>query len=334
MTDPLSPLEAAEREPARRTAMPRWHAPMLATLSHADIDDDGWCFERKLDGERVIARIRPGGEVQLYSRNHRRLDASYPDIEAALARQAPRGCLLDGEVVAFDARHRSDFQRLQPRMQAADREEARRSGVRVYYYLFDCLYACGHDLTGCTLRSRKKLLRTLIDWRAPLRWTPHRIQDGPGYHRQACDRGWEGLIAKRADSAYVAGRSREWRKWKCRHQQEFVIGGHTEPHGEREGLGALLLGVYQEDELVYAGKVGTGFDAAMLATLKDRLSPLARETSPFQRGDPPREGVRFVSPRLVCEVAFTEWTRDGRLRHPSFQGLRRDKAPRDVHRED
>jgi ATP-dependent DNA ligase len=166
-----------------------------------------------------------------------------------------------------------------------------------------------------------------------LRWTPHRNDDGLQYFRTACRKGWEGLIAKHAGSEYVHGRSKKWLKFKCVMQQEFVIGGFTEPHGERIGLGALLLGFYRDGGLVYAGKVGTGFDDETLEDLRHRLDQIERETSPYDQGDPASDGVHFVSPNLVCEVRFTEWTDGDKLRHPRYKGLRRDKEPEDVHKE-
>jgi len=313
--------------------MPDWMEPMLAKLTHDHFSGQDWIFERKLDGERVISYVDPDGAVRLMSRNKNRLNDTYPEIEEVLAHQAPTGCILDGEVVAFNKNNVSDFQKLQPRMQASSREESKSSGVRVYYYLFDCLYIDGHDITPCHLRSRKKLLKAAIDWDDPLRWTPHRNDDGLEYYRTACEKGWEGLIAKHAGSEYVHSRSGKWLKFKCVMQQEFVIGGFTEPHGERIGFGALLLGFYRDGNLVYAGKVGTGFDDETLQDVRDRLTEIERKTSPYDQGDPETDGVHFVTPQMVCEVRFTEWTKDDKLRHPRYKGLRRDKDPEDVHKE-
>jgi DNA ligase D-like protein (predicted ligase) len=333
MGDLLRRLSEQERGAARETAMPDWMDPMLAKLTHDHFSGQEWIFERKLDGERVITYVDPDGEVRLMSRNKNRLNDTYPEIEKALADQAPSGCILDGEVVAFDENNVSDFQKLQPRMQASSREEAQSSGVRVYYYLFDCLYVDGHDITDCRLRGRKKLLKAAIDWDDPLRWTPHRNDDGLEYYRTACAKGWEGLIAKHAGSEYVHSRSAKWLKFKCVMQQEFAIGGFTEPHGERIGFGALLLGFYRDGDLVFAGKVGTGFDDDTLQYLRGRLDEIERKTSPYDHGDPATDEVHFVAPKLVCEVRFTEWTDDDKLRHPRYKGLRRDKDPQDVHKE-
>ena len=333
MGDLLQQLSDQERAPARETPMPDWMDPMLAKLTHEHFSGKEWIFERKLDGERVLSYIEPDGTVRLMSRNKNRLNDTYPEIEEALADQAPKGCILDGEVVAFDENNVSDFQKLQPRMQATNREESKASGVRVYYYIFDCLYIDGHDITSCRLRSRKKLLKAAMDWDDPLRWTRHRNDDGLEYYRTACGKGWEGLIAKHAGSEYVHSRSAKWLKFKCVMQQEFVIGGFTEPHGERTGFGALLLGFYRDGNLVYAGKVGTGFDDQTLQNLHNRLDKIERKTSPYDKGDPETHKVHFVTPSMVCEVRFTEWTRDDKLRHPRYKGLRRDKDPEEVHKE-
>lgn len=183
------------------------------------------------------------------------------------------------------------------------------------------------------LRARKRVLQALADLTDPLRYSEHRDRDGEAYLDEACAQGWEGLIAKRADSAYQHGRSRDWLKFKCARGQEFVIGGFTDPAGSRVGFGALLVGHYQGDRLRYAGKVGTGFDDRTLRWLHRRLTELVQDSSPF--ADPVRErGAHWVRPELVAQVGFSEWTGDGKLRHPRFQGLREDKAARDVVREE
>ena len=333
MSSPLESLSTDEREQAEQASMPDWMDPMLAKLTHNHFSDPEWIFERKLDGERVVTYVNDAGDVRLLSRNRNLLNDSYPEIEEALAEQAPIGCILDGEMVAFDADNVSDFQKLQPRMHASSRREALESGVKVYYYVFDCMYVDGHDITDVPLRARKRILRGAIDWDAPVRFTQHRVEDGEAFLEEACERGWEGLIAKKADSAYVHSRSSHWLKFKCVKQQEFVIGGWTEPHGERKGFGALLIGFYRGDDLVYAGKVGTGYDDETLQSLHDRMTKIERETSPFDVGDVPEKEVHFVTPKLVCEVRFTEWTSDDRLRHPAYMGLRRDKDAEEVQKE-
>ncbi len=305
--------------------------PMLAVLSDRRDFDGDWLFERKLDGVRALA-VRDGDRTRLLSRTGRAMDGTYPEIADALAAQTCRDFAVDGEVVAF-SRGRTEFSRLQQRMGITDPAQARASSVAVTYYVFDLLRLDGQDLTRLPLRTRKSLLRRALRFVSPLRFTPHRNQGGPEELADACDRGWEGLIAKRADGPYVPRRSGDWLKLKCERGQEFVIGGFTEPAGSRVGFGALLLGYYAEGTLRYAGKVGTGYDQAALHRIRGLLDEREQTRSPF--GDAVRErGAHWVRPELVAEVGFTEWTRDGMLRHPRFQGLRDDKKPSEVVREE
>ena len=318
------------REHLSRASMPAWSQPMLATLTHEYFSDKGWIYERKLDGERVLA-IRKGTDVRLMTRNRKDITETYPEIVDALAAALDEDCILDGEVVAFDGRVTS-FAKLQQRMQIRDAETARQSSVRVFYYLFDLIHADGHACEDLPLDERKKLLRKLVSFDDPLRFTIHRRGNGEAFLEEACEKGWEGLIAKRSASTYAHGRSRDWLKFKCSAGQELVIGGFTEPHGSRNHFGALLVGYHDEGKLRYAGKVGTGFDEATLAHLGSLLRERKRESSPFD--DDVRETeVTWVKPDLVGEFGFTEWTRSGKLRHPRFLGLRRDKRAGDVIRE-
>ena len=303
---------------------------MLATLTDHYFSSRDWIYERKLDGERVVG-VRSGRSTNLYSRSRQVIDGAYPEIVDALDAQDARDFTVDGEVVAFEGATTS-FSRLQRRMQTRDPEQARRSGVAVYYYVFDVLHVDGYDVTGLSLRSRKRVLRALLSYGGPLRFTPHRNAEGERFYEEACRKRWEGLIAKRAESTYVHRRSPAWLKFKCVNSQEFVIGGFTEPTGSRSELGALLIGYYDGSDLRYAGKVGTGFDARMLRNLGTELRRIERSESPFADRVPGRT-VHWVQPRLVCEVGFTEWTGEGRLRHPRFVGLRRDKRSREVVRE-
>jgi bifunctional non-homologous end joining protein LigD len=321
--DPFAGLADAERALLRPAPLPERVEVMKAVLEREPFSDPGWLFERKLDGVRAVA-ISGGGRVRLLSRNHLPLNGRYPELARALERAAADEVVVDGEVVAFDG-SRTSFARL-----------ARRGlePVPVFHYVFDLLHLAGHDVTRLPLRSRKRLLRRALAFRDPLRFTPHRNRDGERLLGDACRRGWEGLIAKRADGPYVHGRSRDWLKLKCEASQELVIGGWTAPRGAREELGALLLGYHRPGgTLAYAGKVGTGFDRATLRDLARRLAPLRRERSPFDAGDPPERGTTWVEPELVAQVGFTEWTGDGRLRHPRFLGLRDDKPAREVVRE-
>ncbi|MFD7552386.1 non-homologous end-joining DNA ligase [Streptomyces sp. NPDC059816] len=304
--------------------------PMLATLSERRAFSAQWVFERKLDGVRVLA-VREAGGVTLLSRSGRRVDDTYPEVVVALTAQERADFTVDGEIVAYRG-GRTDFGLLQQRMGLTRPAEVAASGVRVLYCAFDLLRLAGADTTALPLRARKSLLRRALVYRPPLRFTPHRNEGGAALLAEACARGWEGLIAKRADSRYQPRRSADWLKLKCFHGQEFVIGGFTEPTGAREGFGALLLGTYAAGELRYAGKVGTGFAHRTLVDLRARLEGLRVTGSPFA-GPVAERRPRWVSPQLVAQVEFAEWTRDGMLRHPRFVGLRDDKRPGDVVRE-
>jgi bifunctional non-homologous end joining protein LigD len=241
--------------------------------------------------------------------------------------------VVDGEVVSFDGAATS-FALLQQRIHVVKPSADLIRRVPVFFYLFDILYADGVDTRDRPLRERKELLRRLLSFGDPLRFTSHRNTHGERYFRQACGDGWEGLIAKRADARYRAGRSPDWLKFKCESAQEFVIGGYTDPQGSRSGFGALLLGYYDSGgRLAYAGKVGTGFDQRMLGQLHRELAGIERNHPAFDRGNLPRSGVHWVEPHLVGQVAFSEWTSAGQLRHPRFQGLRRDKLATEVVRD-
>ena len=294
---------------------------MKAVLTEERFSDDAWVYERKLDGIRCIA-IKDDRTVRLLSRNDLSLNARFPEVAAALAGDPATQIVLDGEIVAFSGGQTS-FERLQQR---GERH------VAVYLYAFDLLHLAGSDTTALPLSARRRLLRGAVAFRGPLRLTPSRKRDGEALFAEACRKGWEGLIAKRAASPYVHGRSRDWLKFKCSAEQELVIGGYTAPRGSRSDLGALLLGHFDGARLRYAGKVGTGFTAATLRDLSARLAPLRREASPF--ADAVREPhATWVEPQLVAQVGFSEWTRDGKLRHPRFLGLRDDKPAREVVRE-
>ncbi|HEY1777573.1 MAG TPA: non-homologous end-joining DNA ligase [Solirubrobacteraceae bacterium] len=319
--DPFSGLSAAELKLLRPERLPRTVDAMKAVSTPERFSDDGWIFERKLDGIRCIATRDEQG-ARLSSRNNLSLNERFPEIAEAVASASELPFIIDGEVVAFDGAQTS-FERLQQRG---------RQSVPVFLYVFDILHLDGRDTTRLPLHARKSLLRSALDFGGPLRFTVHRRRDGERLFRDACERGWEGLVAKRFDAPYTHGRSRDWLKFKCSAEQELVIGGYTAPRGSRSDLGALLLGHYEHGELRYAGKVGTGFTRETLRELAALLAPLRRAGSPF--ADEIREsGTTWVRPQLVAQVAFTEWTRDGRLRHPRFLGLRDDKPAREVVRE-
>jgi bifunctional non-homologous end joining protein LigD len=297
---------------------------MKAVLWDQAFSDPNWIFERKLDGVRCLAHRDGGGAIQLVSRTDRAMNGDYPELVQALETELCEDFVVDGEVVAFDHRGVTSFSRLQRRG---------RERVAIYYYVFDLLRVGGEDIRELPLRQRKARLRAALRFRGPVRLTPHRNEGGEAMFEEACRKGLEGIIAKRADSPYRATRSSDWRKLKCHAEQELVIGGYTAPQGSRTDFGALLVGHWEEGELRYAGKVGTGFDQHTLNELGERLRELEREDPPFAEVHPIPRGTHWVEPELVAQIAFTEWTRDGRLRHPRFLGLRDDKPARDVVRE-
>lgn len=306
----------------------------LATLDTTLPSGRGWSYEAKLDGYRIeaIVKTRPRTSVTLYSRNAHDWTSRFPAIADALATLPLTQAVFDGEVVVPVPAGQSAFQALQRALEA-------HAPARVQYVIFDLLAMDGADLRGYALRERQSLLRTLLQHRAaasPLR-VVRRFSPRTGDPlRRACRAGLEGLVCKRLDARYVSGRSRSWIKVKCSRRQEFVVVGFTEPRGSRTGFGALLLAVYDaNDRLRFAGKVGTGFDTAGITALHTKLRTLATPQYPLPEFPGRTVGaVHWVRPELVAEVAFTEWTEDGRLRHPVFQGLREDKSPHSVVRED
>jgi bifunctional non-homologous end joining protein LigD len=301
------------------SAAPTTAGAMKAVLTQERFSDPEWIFERKLDGIRCIA-IRDGGPVKLLSRNDLSLNGRYPGVAAALDAQERSRFVVDGEVVAFEGAQTS-FQRLG------------HPGASIFYYVFDVLWLDGRDVRSLPLRERKLLLRDALTFEDPLRLNPYRNEAGEAMFEEACRKGWEGVIAKRADSPYSARRSRDWLKFKCDQGQELVIGGYTAPRGSREEFGALLVGHFDADGVLhYAGKVGTGFDRATLKDLGERLRALHRDESPFADAPNYRDAT-WVEPELVAQLGFAEWTTAGRLRHPRFLGLRFDKSARSVVRE-
>lgn len=332
-------IHRMDRPDPRREPMPDQIVPMAATLSRLPAKDEGWGYEIKWDGVRAIGYGEPG-RLRLVSRSMRDITQQYPEIGPLARDLGARHVVLDGEIVAFDSQGRPSFQRLQPRMHVKSESEIRRRRTEtpVTYVIFDLLYVDGRSLMGEPYEVRRRELETLglrgPSWQVP----SYQRGEGKAFLAASRDRGLEGIVAKRLDSSYQPGRrSLDWLKVKNVRRQEVVIGGWVAGQGRREGeLGALLVGYYDEDgaepRLRFAGKVGTGFDAAALRLLRDRLEPLRADHSPFTGRQPQKDAV-FVEPRLVCEVEFSEWTGSGTLRHPSYQGLRDDKRPTDVVRE-
>jgi len=286
---------------------------MLATLVGEPFDRPGWVFEEKYDGYRILA-YKEGSRVRLFSRNDKDRTDSFRGIAEAIARLKDRALLLDGEAVAFDRRKVSRFQLLQ-------------RGGEPSLAVFDCLYRNGRDLRSEPLSVRRREAAAALGSPPAGLFLSRRFAGGGmAAYRNAGRRGFEGIVAKNESSRYEEGRSTQWLKVKVHQEEELVIGGFTPPGGSRRHLGALLLGAYRGKDLVFVGKVGTGFREATLAELAKILKPLVRAKSPFAA--PPREkGAVWVAPRLVAQIAFQEWTADAKLRQPVFLGLRDDKRP-------
>ncbi len=313
--------------------LPSTVSPELATLVDAAPDGDDWLHEIKLDGYRILARL-DHGQVTLLTRNGRDWTERMPTLRAALEKLDVEQAILDGEVVALDASGVSRFQTLQTSLNAE-------SDSTLVYYAFDLLHLDEQDITGQPLLERKSVLRELLAGseealNGTVRFSAHVVGNGPAFFVNACKLGLEGMIAKRGASSYRGGRGRDWLKIKCGKDQEFTIVGYTEPSGSRSHFGALLLATKRKGELSFAGKVGTGFSAASLKELHQKLSGLQRKTAPLThplRGAEAR-GVIWVEPKLVAQIGFTELTSDGLLRHPTFKGLRNDKPASQVELEE
>lgn len=308
----------------------RFRVPMLATLTEDYFDNENWIFERKLDGERALA-YKSGSEIKLLSRNNKDLNFKYPELVAALKKEK-NDFIVDGEIVVL-VKGKTDFTRLGERMFLSNEHSVNLSTVKVNFFLFDILELNGQSTEKVAQIERKLLLKKSLKFYEPVRYLEHIKKNGLKYHEMACGKGWEGIIAKDAKASYVHLRSRSWLKFKCAAGQEMVIAGYTDPQGSRTGFGALLLGFYRKGKLVYAGRVGTGFSDQLLSELLKKLKKLETDKNPFAEGKFSLRGVHFVSPKLVGEIGFTEWTKDDSLRHPRFLGLRADKPARQVKKE-
>jgi bifunctional non-homologous end joining protein LigD len=295
-------------------------SPMLATLVDAPFTRPNWIFEEKYDGVRMLA-YKEGTRVTLISRNAIDRTARYPEIAAAIQKLKPKTLCVDGEVIVFDTKDISRFQLLQ------------QGKGRPQYAVFDCLYSDEGDLRKKALSLRRAALERIVKPSARLRLSTILSDNGLKAFQIASKRGFEGVVCKNLVSTYVEKRSKEWLKVKVHQEDEFVIGGFTQPTGSRQYFGALLLGVYSRNKLLYAGKVGTGFDTEMLASLHRKFQPLVRSKSPFASEVREREAT-FLSPKLVAQLSFTEWTKDGKLRHPVYLGLRDDKKPTEATRKE
>ncbi|MFP4515081.1 MAG: non-homologous end-joining DNA ligase [Parcubacteria group bacterium] len=311
---------------AKRVKTLDFKKPMLARLTKDYFSSPDWIYERKLDGERVLA-IKKDKQVKLYSRNKKNITKTYPEIRKSLEELKAKNFIIDGEVVAFSG-NKTSFSKLQKRFKK-ESPDAKALKIKVYYYLFDILHYLDRDLSKLELVNRKKILKEIIDFKDPLRFCPHRNQEGKKYHNLACKKGWEGIIAKDKHSKYSQGRSSDWLKFKCFNEDEYIIIGYSPAQGSRIGFGALLLGYYQANKLKYAGKVGTGFDDQTLKDLKSKLEKI-KVNKKITADKVPGSNNQFVKPHLVAQIAYTEKTSSHKLRHPRYLGLRRDKRPKQV----
>jgi bifunctional non-homologous end joining protein LigD len=311
----------------KRAPFPSVIEPQIATLVKAAPEGNDWLHETKFDGYRILARVE-NGRARLRTRSGQDWTVRFPTLASALARLPVHRAWIDGEIAVQLASGATSFASLQN----AGTLPAR---ARLVYFVFDLPFVDSDDMRGASLEARKARLATILPSRSKvLTFSDHTIGGGAQALARACRGSLEGIVSKRRESAYASGRNADWVKVKCSREQELVIGGFTEPEGTRQGIGALLVGVYDADgTLRYAGKVGTGFTTRVALDLRRRLESLEQNGRPFAPGPGVPHG-RYVRPRLVAQVRFTEWTRDGRLRHPVFAGLREDKKAMEVTREE
>ncbi|QCK16624.1 non-homologous end-joining DNA ligase [Mangrovivirga cuniculi] len=322
-------LSEEQKEKVKKKEQPVWMEPSLAKLTDDYFSDPDWIYERKLDGVRCLV-FKNGKEVKLLSRNKKSQNEIYPEIVKAV-KKINSDFIADGEIVTFK-NDISSFSELQARINNRNPSKELINKVPVFYYLFDLMYIDDTDITELDLRTRKKILSKEIPFSDPIRYCSHINENGEKYLEKACNKGWEGIIAKNATKPYLHSRTSNWLKFKCDKRQEFVIGGYTDPEGERVGFGALLIGFYENGKLKYAGKVGTGYSDKQLEEMENKMSKKQRKTSPFDE-EIKDNGIHFITPEMVAEIGFTEWTNDNKLRHPRFIGLRKDKDPKNVKKE-
>ena len=332
--DKAPPTSRTRARAARKEALepvPEIASPMLATTVDVAFDDPQWLYELKWDGYRAIVTIDRDGNVGIASRNGNDFTKKFPELTALAEAFNERPIVVDGEIVVLDEKGRPSFSALQERLDRFGRSAPQKAPVT--YVAFDLLYGNGRDLRTEPLEKRKAALEAIVTGRGPVMFSKHVVGTGIQLFALAHERGLEGIVAKRRDSTYQERRSRDWLKVKNIARQELVIGGWTQARGSRKHFGALLVGYYEGDDLVYAGSVGTGFDAKKLVAVSERLAPLERKTCPFVQKPKTDTPAHWVTPSLVAEVAFSEWTRDGQLRHPVYVAMRSDKDARSIVRE-
>ena len=321
----------ARKRPRAVEPVPAVESPMLATAVEEPFDDPDYLFELKWDGYRALATIDRDGAVTIASRNGNDFTKKFPELGSLAQAFSERPLVIDGELVILDEEGRPSFGALQERLDRFGRSAPERAPVT--FVVFDLLYGNGRDLRAEPLEARKSALEAILTGEGPVMFSKHVTGDGKQLYALAKSGGLEGIVAKKRGSPYRSRRSRDWLKIKILSRQEFVIGGWTEGRGSRKYFGALLVGTYSGDDFVYAGSVGTGFDEKKLVTIAKQLAPLERKTPPFASKPKTETRAHWTSPSLVAEISFSEWTRDGQLRHPVFVALRSDKQPREVVRE-
>lgn len=319
---------------ARKTAMPEFRAPQLATLVKEPPNGSEWLHELKFDGYRMVCHLSRG-KARFWSRNGKDWTDKFPNLGEALKAFPATTAILDGEVVIVDKAGRSSFQRLQQSMGRGGSDKV----PAFVFQVFDLVYLDGYTLRQTPLIERKALLEQLLASakpKGPVRYSDHVEGSGLQFFKQACEFGIEGIVSKLADSPYESTRNRNWVKTKCIKRQEFVIAGYTPSKKAFPGFGSLVLGVYDKGKLVYSGRVGTGFSIKQRLDLQKKLDRIAQTTMPFatKPKDPGLRDAHWARPQLVGEVEFAEWTDDGSIRHPSFKALREDKKPTDIIREE
>jgi bifunctional non-homologous end joining protein LigD len=315
---------------ARKAPMPEFLLPQLATLVEKPPSGDAWLHELKFDGYRMLCFLNRG-KAKFLSRNGKDWTEKFPNVAAALKTFPVTTAILDGEIVIQDKGGRSSFQALQQSMKT-------RSSAFVFQ-IFDLVYLDGCNITRTPLRERKAVLEALLTQgkpKGPLRYSDHVEGNGLQFFKQACEYGIEGIVSKLADSPYESTRNKNWLKTKCIKRQEFVIAGYTPSKKAFPGFGSLVLGVYDKGKLIYSGRVGTGFSIKQRLEIQKKLDDISQPSMPFavKPKDPGLRETHWAKPKLVAEVEFTEWTADGSIRHPSFQGLREDKKPTEIVREE
>lgn len=309
----------------------QWQPPMLATLTKQPFSDPAWIYERKLDGMRCLL-YKYDNDISIWSRNKKLQNDFFPELVNAL-KNYPSDFILDSEIVALVAK-KTSFEMLQNRMHVKNPSAELIKKVPLTVYVFDIIYLNGYELIHLPLLDRKKIITQNFKFIKPLKYLSHKNTHGLELLQTACQQGWEGLIAKLSTSKYVHKRSTNWLKFKCSMGQEFIIAGYTQPQRSRLKFGALLLGYYLNGKLLYAGKVGTGFNSELLMLLHKKMLRLEIKKSPFENYDQDLSNIIWLKPQLIAEVEFSEWTLGGRLRHPRFKGLRTDKRAKAIKRED